>query len=155
MAEEIKDVRVHFRNPNKSTKFEQLNITEMEDQKKDTRTGTRDNQPVYYRHGTARCCDDNEWNRYDVQFTVAAVPTESGTFKIGIAICSINDNFSKKVGRELSAKRAAENPFADVKMHGDNQYEQSMNVLAVFETMCKCHIGSLKRMLNEMRLNNK
>ena len=84
-------------------------------------------------------------------FTVAAVPSADGSFKIGIAICSAKDNFSKKVGRELSFKRATEDPFAEVRIVGDDAYTKAMNAMAIFEASCQNHTMSLKRILNDMK----
>lgn len=47
------------------------------------------------------------------RFTIAAVIEPNGTgsnLHFGIAVCSFNDNFSRKVGREISTSRAIESP---------------------------------------------
>ena len=46
------------------------------------------------------------------RFTFAVVfDDESETIKFGMATCSENDNFSKKIGRELSLQRARTEPI--------------------------------------------
>ena len=50
------------------------------------------------------------------RYTIAAVLNEeAGTISFGIAICSPDDRFERKIGRELAEKRANESPLLVIK----------------------------------------
>lgn len=45
---------------------------------------------------------------------------EQNTMNVGVAVCSQQDNFCKKTGRELALKRATEAPiYTNLKIEGD------------------------------------
>lgn len=49
--------------------------------------------------------------------TVCAIlDRDAKTLSFGVARCSRTDNFNKKIGRELSRKRALDNPYKVVKI---------------------------------------
>lgn len=65
-------------------------------------------QKAYYLHGGSNWSND--------RFTVAAIPMGGKTVKLGLAVCSDRDNFSKKKGREIALDRAVNKPFCTMEV---------------------------------------
>lgn len=80
-----------------------------------------EDQLVYVKRGQAK------------RFTFAAFyDDESKTIKFGLATCSPKDNFEKKVGREIAAKNAKENPFYVIEGFNGRRNNYADEVMAVF-----------------------
>lgn len=50
------------------------------------------------------------------RYTVCSILTEDRMLQFGVARCSSKDRFDKKVGRELSFKRAIEHPVCKIQV---------------------------------------
>ena len=63
-------------------------------------------EKVYYSHGKY------VKNKFTIAVKEVIVPENtSKTYAVGISICNKKDMFNKQIGRELSLKRANENPL--------------------------------------------
>lgn len=66
---------------------------------------------VMYAHGM-------DFNK--VRYTIAAVVSENEV-KFGISICSKNDNFDKRIGRQIAEQRAKGRPFKKIELGSLNE----------------------------------
>ena len=70
------------------------------------------------------------------RYTLAAVPTDQKdvvVVKIGAAVCSDNDNFSKRIGRFIATGRAVTSPVTfvvvdDITKYRDTVYEAFVQI---------------------------
>ena len=68
-------------------------------------------------------------NEQGFRAAVAGVIGESGNAKIGVAICSPNDHFNRKVGRGIAKNRAlGRKPFTTAVLSGKDMKEEKRNL---------------------------
>ena len=63
------------------------------------------------------------------RFTVAALLNDKNDLSFGIAVCSAEDNFVRKIGRRIATERAGGKPFSILPVDGELQHKEIINLL--------------------------
>lgn len=78
--------------------------------------------------------EDAVFERHCPRLTICGIwNTETNVMTFGIATCSKNDVFTKRIGRELSYERAMNNPVKSIDLDESNISEQFLTVAREFE----------------------
>ena len=88
--------------------------------------------------------------------TICISYDENGEFRIGISICSKDDNFSRKLGREISLDRCDNNPQL-IKKLGENlpdevKYKTSVELLNILENAISSNINEFRKNLKSLEI---
>ena len=105
---------------------------------------------IFYGYGQAM----HSKKRKPMRYTIAIVPTGPSSVNVGIAVCSMKDNFVKRIGRNIAAGRAQAKPTLVIEgsYWDQSKTETGANqiVLRNVDTTTVEGMLSLKKMLKDL-----
>lgn len=88
--------------------------------------------------------------------TICISYDEKNEFRIGISLCAKEDNFSRKIGRELSLDRCDNNPQLIKNIEGDLdsdvKYHTSVELLNILENTISSNINEFRKNLKSLEI---
>ena len=83
------------------------------------------------------------------RFTIAIVPTSETSVDVGVAVCSKNDTFVKKIGRQIAEGRARKKPTLSYANVDTKTIEGMLQIKKTIKDMIALDVCAVKEVIRK------